>query len=330
MATNKQLAFTLVELLIVILVIGILSAITIVAYNGIQNLAQEARVQSDVSQMVKKVQIFAVSNADMYPTSITSCHDTVPSAVCYEGSDDLTVTYAVDNSVTPKSFCFSTTISNGTSYYSDENGKVLPGNCAKQSCYAIQQSGGSRGSGTYWIQPTGVVSPIRVYCDMDTSGGGWTLLVTNPGPASTWNSTKVLSVNPNNPSISEQYSILNKANDIKANLGGKLRYRIDATSFGRLGGVWEAPYSSSFVATASPMTATNIEQYDAGSWTIDTDMSNGTSSPSNLMPYIMDSTRILTTTNSTSSWWGTLVSNSGSFSPAPWIGNPGIIWYWVR
>lgn len=28
-------------------------------------------------------------------------------------------------------------------------------------------------SGVFWIQPTGSASPLRVYCDMETDGGGW-------------------------------------------------------------------------------------------------------------------------------------------------------------
>lgn len=47
--------FTIVELLIVIVVIGILAAITIVAYNGIQNRAYDTTVQSDLSAIAKKI-----------------------------------------------------------------------------------------------------------------------------------------------------------------------------------------------------------------------------------------------------------------------------------
>lgn len=59
--------FTIVELLIVIVVIAILAAITLVAYNGIRERAQVSAVQSAVSQGVKKVLAYAALNADTYP-----------------------------------------------------------------------------------------------------------------------------------------------------------------------------------------------------------------------------------------------------------------------
>lgn len=47
--------FTIVELLIVIVVIGILAAITIVAFNGVQNKANVAVLQSDLTNASKKI-----------------------------------------------------------------------------------------------------------------------------------------------------------------------------------------------------------------------------------------------------------------------------------
>jgi len=49
--------FTIVELLIVIVVIAILAAISIVAYNGIQNRANDTAVQSDLAVLKKKIEL---------------------------------------------------------------------------------------------------------------------------------------------------------------------------------------------------------------------------------------------------------------------------------
>ena len=59
---QRTTGFTIVELLIVIVVIAILAAITIVAYNGIQNKAKDTAVQSDLNGIAKKIQEYAIVN----------------------------------------------------------------------------------------------------------------------------------------------------------------------------------------------------------------------------------------------------------------------------
>lgn len=59
---TKQRGFTIVELLIVIVVIGILAAITIVAFNGVQNRANDAAVQSDLRNAGIKVNEYIATN----------------------------------------------------------------------------------------------------------------------------------------------------------------------------------------------------------------------------------------------------------------------------
>lgn len=65
---RKQTGFTIVELLIVVVVIAILAAITIVAYNGIQNRAYDSSVQSDLANIAKQYEIYKnQTSADVYP-----------------------------------------------------------------------------------------------------------------------------------------------------------------------------------------------------------------------------------------------------------------------
>lgn len=64
---NKS-GFTIVEILIVIVVIAILAGITIVAYNGIQNRANDVAVQNDLRNFGTQMQVYKADNG-AYPGS---------------------------------------------------------------------------------------------------------------------------------------------------------------------------------------------------------------------------------------------------------------------
>ena len=63
---QKQTGFTIVELLIVIVVIGILAAITMVAYSNVTNRAKDSQTDSSVSQMKKLIEMYMADNG-VYP-----------------------------------------------------------------------------------------------------------------------------------------------------------------------------------------------------------------------------------------------------------------------
>jgi len=63
---QKQKGFTIVELLIVIVVIAILAAISVVAYNGIQARSENTKTIQAVSQYIKAFHGYAAVN-DTYP-----------------------------------------------------------------------------------------------------------------------------------------------------------------------------------------------------------------------------------------------------------------------
>ena len=71
---QKDRGFTIVELLIVIVVIGILAAITVVAYNGITNRANKTNAEAAAANALKKAEAY---NAD----GPTSAYPTTPAAL---------------------------------------------------------------------------------------------------------------------------------------------------------------------------------------------------------------------------------------------------------
>lgn len=85
--------FTIVELLIVIVVVGILAAVTIVGYTGVQGQARQAAAKSDVVNAAKSIEAHALARG-AYPTSITACPPT-DTRLCLLQNSGATVRYSV-------------------------------------------------------------------------------------------------------------------------------------------------------------------------------------------------------------------------------------------
>lgn len=77
--TARIKGFTIVELLIVVVIIAILAAVTIVAYNGIQTRAENAKTSSAVSTYVKAITMYATQNGTYPITASWPCLGTVAS-----------------------------------------------------------------------------------------------------------------------------------------------------------------------------------------------------------------------------------------------------------
>jgi len=86
--------FTIVELLIVIVVIAILAAITIVAYNGIQQRARDGERRTEMQTIEKALALYFIDNGS-YPT----CTNTVYVPGTTGGGCNFTV---ITSSLVPK------------------------------------------------------------------------------------------------------------------------------------------------------------------------------------------------------------------------------------
>lgn len=121
---KKQNGFTIVELLIVVVVIAILAAITVVAYNGIQNRAKDSVAQNAASQAGKKIIAASTLNADLFPTYANLATET-GFAPGTDSSAEYQYTVAVDQ----KSFCLTTTKNKISYYVSNTSLKPTTGAC---------------------------------------------------------------------------------------------------------------------------------------------------------------------------------------------------------
>lgn len=146
--------FTIVELLIVIVVIAILAAISIVAYNGIQNRANDSAVQSDLANIAKKLELYKQldSTTNTYPLSVAqlvAVEDLKPSRGSYDTNYNNFV-YCFTTG-TGQNYSLAAKSKSGTAYYVSSQGKgtfTLTGNpvSSQEACDRISLTVGSGGS----------------------------------------------------------------------------------------------------------------------------------------------------------------------------------------
>ena len=138
--------FTIVELLIVIVVIGILATVTIVAYNGIQTRAVAAALSSDVTNAARQLKLFQIDNGT-YPTTIDCGQADSITNKCLKSSLDVSYQYIVDNTGA-RSYCLAA-VKGLNSYNISQTGAPLGGNCPVMHLDAGNTTS-YPGTGTTW------------------------------------------------------------------------------------------------------------------------------------------------------------------------------------
>jgi len=202
--SHQRSGFTIVELLIVIVVIGILAAITIVAYNGIQDRARASSVSSALSQAAKKLAVYQVDNPDQYPADKAAL-----SAIGVQDSSSVTYQYTRTSSAMPNAYCLTATT--GTTSYKISSGTTNPtaGACAGHGVGGVApitnlvtnpsfEVGTGGGYYAYNSAPIAVVSSgcyIGIQCaSVDTSASSNRGIIYQTAAAGTVGSTYVYSM----------------------------------------------------------------------------------------------------------------------------------------
>lgn len=94
--------FTIVELLVAIVVIGILATVVVVAYNGVSQRAKDASLQSDLAQAKKQIEAYYALNG-VYPIA-NNCTNTLTTQICLKATPDNALTYTPNNTTSPTSY----------------------------------------------------------------------------------------------------------------------------------------------------------------------------------------------------------------------------------
>ena len=231
---------------------------------------------------------------------------------------------------------------NNSRFYAEKDG--LSPNTASTSAYQIKQDYPNSADGFYWIKNANIngAVPIKIYADMTTAGGGWTLILKNSSYGG-WTLANAIDLNTQNPftknaditsTATSNYSIIKWADFIKKSSSG-FQYMIDAYSRNSYGGIWTANAAYSFVSTSNANTNITLNT-NYGGWSYNTN-NDGVSERMPWHGYVGANTGFYSLASGSGNWWGTLIANNQYYAPAPWIGtlggyaaNPGIIWYWVR
>lgn len=150
-------AFTIVELLIVVVVIAIIAAISVIAYNGIQDRARDAKVRSDIGSIVKAVTL-ARENESKTMSQLTLNGYTASNCVAKPAGTDLAALPRTDAcwtayaaSLDKLSISSGTDIRNltdpwGRPYFIDANEGEVASNCNRDAIgvYTVPFTGNAR------------------------------------------------------------------------------------------------------------------------------------------------------------------------------------------
>lgn len=152
----SRAGFTIVELLVVIVVIGVLAAITIVSYSGVSSRAKDTSALSDLNNISRQLELFNVDNNNYPSTLSTKCTIAPDSASnkCVKLSlSNSSIIYGSNNSASPKT------------YYAE----IIDGN----NCYRVTNDTTPTKDTCRWIAGVGSLSSRTFVYYQDLSDASW-------------------------------------------------------------------------------------------------------------------------------------------------------------